>query len=49
VRAEARNLLDRIAGASKRGDLSPEARAHLAESSETLRAALAAPLQRSNV
>jgi hypothetical protein len=49
VRAEARSLLDRINAASRRGDLSPEARAHLAESSETLRAALAAPLQRSNV
>jgi len=49
VRMEARSLLDKINAASGRGDLSPEARAHLAESGETLRAALAAPLQRSNV
>ena len=49
VRLEARGLLDKLAAASRRADLSPEARAHLTESSETLRAALAAPLQRSSV
>jgi hypothetical protein len=49
LRAEARVLLDRLQAASRRKDLSPEARAHVADSAETLRAALTAPLQRSNV
>jgi hypothetical protein len=49
LRVEARQLLDRLQAASRRGDLSPEARAHVADSAETLRATLAAPLQRSNV
>ncbi|MFO1337909.1 MAG: zinc-dependent metalloprotease [Burkholderiaceae bacterium] len=49
LRAEARGLLDRIVAASRRPELSPEARAHLADSADSLRAALAAPLQRGGV
>jgi hypothetical protein len=49
LRVEARTLLDRISNASRRGGLSPEARAHLADSADTLRAALNATIQRSGV
>ena len=49
LRVEARQLLERLQAASRRGDLSPEARAHVMDSAETLRAVLSAPLQRSNV
>ncbi|HJV72557.1 zinc-dependent metalloprotease, partial [Ideonella sp.] len=49
LRAEARGLLERITAASRRGELSPEARAHLADSADALRAVLAAPMQRSGV
>jgi hypothetical protein len=49
VRAEARALLDRLNGAAKRSKLSAEAKAHLAESTDVLRAALAAPMQRTTV
>ncbi|MBT9597381.1 MAG: zinc-dependent metalloprotease [Vitreoscilla sp.] len=48
-RAEARALLERLQGAAQRGGLSPEARAHLSDSTESLRAALAAPLQRAGI
>lgn len=47
VRVQARALLQRIDVARNRAGLSAEARAHLADSAESLRAALAAPLQRS--
>jgi len=46
VRAEAQAMLARIGAASKRKGLSPEARAHLQDSSETLSQALAARMQR---
>lgn len=49
LRAEARGLLDRIAAASRRGDLSPEARAHLVDSADSLRSALTATIQRAGV
>ncbi|WP_374564621.1 zinc-dependent metalloprotease [Ideonella sp.] len=49
LRAEARGLLDRMANASRRADLSPEARAHLADSAEALRSALTATIQRAGV
>ncbi|HSI61343.1 MAG TPA: zinc-dependent metalloprotease [Ideonella sp.] len=47
VRVQARALLERIEASRNRAGLSAEARAHLADSAESLRAALAAPLQRS--
>ncbi|WP_028999338.1 zinc-dependent metalloprotease [Azohydromonas australica] len=46
VRAEALALLPRLQAAAKRGDLSPEARAHLLDSADTLQAALSARLER---
>jgi len=46
VRAQARELLERIRGASRRAGLSDEAKAHLADSADTLEQALAARLQR---
>jgi len=46
VRAHAGSLLARIRAASKRSDLSPEARAHLQDSADTLSQALAARLER---
>ncbi|WP_439384818.1 zinc-dependent metalloprotease [Ideonella sp. YS5] len=49
LRVEARQLLDRLQAASRRTDLSPEARAHVMDSADSLRAALNAALQRSNV
>jgi hypothetical protein len=49
VRAEAQSLVARIDAAVKRPGLSSEARAHLAESAETLTQALAARLQRAGV
>jgi len=49
ARAEAQNLVARINAAVKRPGLSAEARAHLAESAETLTQALAARLQRAGV
>lgn len=47
MRVEAQALLTRLNGAQKRADLSEEARAHLADSADTLAQALAARLQRS--
>lgn len=49
VRAEARTLLARLDAAARQPQRSPEARAHLADSADVLRAALAAPLQRTGV
>ena len=46
VRAQATGLLGRIESAQRRADLSDDARAHLKDSAETLRAVLAATLQR---
>ncbi len=46
VRAQARELLERIRAASHRPGLSEEARAHLADSADTLEQALSARLQR---
>jgi hypothetical protein len=46
VRQQASALANRIATASRRPELSQEARAHLADSAESLREALAAKLQR---
>jgi hypothetical protein len=46
VRAEAQTMLGKISAASKRKGLSPEARAHLQDSAETLAQALAAKMQR---
>jgi hypothetical protein len=46
MRAQAQDLLARMTAASKRKGLSAEARAHLQDSSDTLRQALAAPMQR---
>jgi hypothetical protein len=48
-REQARELLVRIGAAQRRGGLSAETRAHLAESSETLAQALAARLQRAGI
>ena len=47
VRAQARALLERIRGASHRAGLSDEAKAHLADSADTLEQAMSARLQRS--
>jgi len=49
LRVEAQGLLARISGAVKRGGLSAEARAHLADSADTLTQALQAKLQRAGV
>jgi Met-zincin/Domain of unknown function (DUF5117) len=49
LRVEAQGLLARINGASKRAGLSAEARAHLADSADTLTQALQAKLQRAGV
>lgn len=46
ARAEARGLLEQLTVAAKRAQLSPEARAHLVDSADVLRAALSAPMQR---
>ncbi|HYJ96955.1 MAG TPA: hypothetical protein VEX14_02750, partial [Burkholderiaceae bacterium] len=46
VRMQAQELLARITSTSQRKGLSAEARAHLQDSADTLRQALAAPLQR---
>jgi hypothetical protein len=46
VRAQAHELLGRIQTAAQRKGLSAEARAHLQDSADSLRQALAAPLQR---
>jgi hypothetical protein len=46
MRAQAQDLRARIAAASKRKGLSAEARAHLQDSTDTLRQALTAPMQR---
>ena len=43
---QAQELLARITATSQRKGLSAEARAHLQDSADTLRQALAAPLQR---
>jgi len=47
VRAQAKVLLERIRAASNRRGLSEEARAHLADSADTLEQAMSAKLQRS--
>jgi len=47
VRAQAKLLLERIRVASRRNGLSEEARAHLADSADTLEQAISARLQRS--
>ena len=49
LRVEAQGLLARVNGAVKRPGLSAEARAHLADSADTLTQALAAKLQRQGV
>jgi hypothetical protein len=49
LRVEAQTLLGRINGAVKRPGLSAEARAHLADSADTLTQALQAKLQRAGV
>jgi Met-zincin/Domain of unknown function (DUF5117) len=49
LRVEAQGLLARINGAAKRPSLSAEAKAHLADSADTLTQALQARLQRSGV
>ena len=46
VRAQARTLLERIRGAGQRAGLSDEAKAHLADSADTLEQSLSAKLQR---
>ena len=46
LRVEAQQLLTRIQQAQKRPDLSPESRAHLADSAETLIQALNARMVR---
>jgi len=46
VRMQSQELLGRIQAASARKGLSPEARAHLQDSADSLRQALSAPLQR---
>ena len=47
VRVQAKVLLERIRVASHRAGLSEEARAHLADSADTLEQAMSARLQRS--
>jgi hypothetical protein len=49
VRLQAKVLLERIRAASHRPGLSEEARAHLADSADTLEGALSARLQRAGV
>ena len=49
LRQQAQGLLAHIQGAARRGDLSAEARAHLADSADTLSQALSARLQRAGV
>jgi hypothetical protein len=49
LRTEAQRLLGRIGTAMQRGGLSAEARAHLADSADTLNQALQAKLQRGGV
>jgi hypothetical protein len=49
LRVQAQQLLTRINGATRRGGLSDEARAHLADSADTLTQALQARLQRAGV
>jgi hypothetical protein len=49
LRTEAQSLLARIERAAKRPGLSDAARAHLADSADTLSQALAAKLQRAGV
>ena len=49
LRVQAQELLARINGASKRAGLSAEAKAHLADSADTLTQALQAKLQRAGV
>ncbi len=49
LRTEAQRLLLRIGAATRRGGLSAEARAHLADSADTLNQALQAKLQRAGV
>jgi hypothetical protein len=49
LRTEAQRLLVRIGAATQRGGLSAEARAHLADSADTLNQALQAKLQRGGV
>jgi hypothetical protein len=49
LRVQGQELLNRINAASKRAGLSEEARAHLADSADTLQQALSAKLQRSGV
>jgi len=49
VRSRAALLAQRISQASRGGRLSAEARAHLLDSAESLRSALAAPLQRAGI
>jgi len=49
LRLQAQQLLTRINAAGKRGGLSDEARAHLADSADTLTQALQARLQRAGV
>lgn len=49
LRVESQGLLTRIQGASKRPGLSPEARAHLADSAESLQLALSAKATRSGL
>ena len=46
LRTQAQALLGRIHSALQRGGLSPESRAHLQDSADSLTQALAAPLQR---
>jgi hypothetical protein len=46
VREQARTLLPRLEAAERRKGLDAETRAHLADSAETLRRAMAAPLPR---
>jgi hypothetical protein len=49
LRAQAVGLIGQLQAASKRGGLSAESRAHLADSAETLSQALAAKMQRAGV
>ena len=48
-RSQAQGLLPRLEAATRRPELSDAARLHLKDSADTLRAALAAPLQRAGV
>ncbi|WP_343051310.1 zinc-dependent metalloprotease [Pseudaquabacterium terrae] len=48
-RSQAQGLLPRLEAATRRPELSEAARVHLKDSADTLRAALAAPLQRAGV